>query len=486
MPPRKTRIVATIGPASRDPATLKALLQAGVDVCRINCSHADADAIRSDVARIRRAAMELDRPVGILLDLQGPKIRTGPGGPVELASGDLLTVRMEERFAARAEDGGAEVGTTWTRMVLDVRPGERVLFADGALSGEVVEVLPAAGDEPGRVRIRIRDGGPLGSHKGINMPDSDIQAPAMTDKDRADLAVGLEAGVDFVALSFVRSGQDIRDIKALAASLGHPDTPIIAKIEKPQAVQAIEEILDETEGIMVARGDLGVEMALEEVPVVQKRLIERANARNRLVITATQMLDSMERNPRPTRAEVTDVANAIVDGTDAVMLSGETASGRHPLAAVQVMDRVARSVEGSRYLPQPALDHLPDLEGGRGTIIRSACHALRALPRSMLVFTWSGRTALLASKGKPPGPIFAFTPDPRVCDRLCLAFGVIPLRLPEIAHFEALLGAAERLLLQRGLARHGEEVVVVAGDTRQRGGNTLMKIETIDGRVDPA
>jgi len=481
--PRRTRIVATIGPASRDPAMLRRLLEAGVDVCRVNCSHADAEAIRADVARIRSAAMELGRHVAILLDLQGPKIRTGPGQPVALDAGAVLTIVMDDSFLARATLSGATVGTTWTSLSQDVRVGERVLFADGALSGRVSAIRDRPPGEPDEVDIEMEDGGELGSHKGINLPDSNIRAPAMTDKDRADVAVGIQAGADYVALSFVRSAADVRILKEALAALGAPDTPIIAKIEKPQAVDAIEEILAEVAGIMVARGDLGVETPLEQVPVIQKQLIRAANDRNRLVITATQMLDSMERNPRPTRAEVTDVANAIVDGTDAVMLSGETATGHYPVQAVQVMDRVARAVEQSAFLPLPSLEHLPALDSGRGTVTRAACYAVRDQPRALLVFTWSGQTAILASKSRPPRTIFAFTPDPTVCDRLAMAWGVVPLRIPDIHSFDELIAAAERLLLDRGLVAEGEEVVVLAGDAPIRGGNTLMKVETVDGRA---
>ncbi|MCB9777023.1 MAG: pyruvate kinase [Alphaproteobacteria bacterium] len=480
---RKTRIVATIGPASRDPEMLRRLLDAGVDVCRVNCSHADAESIRTDVSRIRRAAMGLERSVAILLDLQGPKIRTGPGKPVQLGRGDVLTVVMDDGRVAEQRQGGAVVGTTWLSLSTDVRVGERVLFADGALSGRVAAVRDLPEGEPDQVDIEIIDGGKLGSHKGINLPDSDIRAPALTDKDRRDVAVGVEAGADYVALSFVRSGEDVRTLKAVLADLGHPNVPIIAKIEKPQAVAAIDDILDEVAGIMVARGDLGVETPLEQVPVVQKHLIAAANRRNRLVITATQMLDSMERNPRPTRAEVTDVANAIVDGTDAVMLSGETATGEHPIGAVQVMDRVARSVESSPFLPVPDLDSLPHLDSGRGTVTRAACYAVRDRPRPMIVFTWSGATAILASKSRPPEPIFAFSPDPTVCDRLALVWGVVPMQIAAIHSFDELIVAAERLLLDRGLAERDEEVVVLAGDAPIRGGNTLMKVEVLDGRA---
>ncbi|NOY24985.1 MAG: pyruvate kinase, partial [Oligoflexia bacterium] len=297
--PRKTRIVATIGPASRDPDVLRQLISAGVNVCRVNCSHADAKAIRTDVSRIRQAAMQLDRSVAILLDLQGPKIRTGPGHAVSLKRGDTLTVVMDPELSAEHTKKGATVGTTWPSLSTDVRVGERVLFADGALSGRVSAVRDLPDQAPDQVDIKIIDGGKLGSHKGINLPDSDVRAPALTEKDRADLAVGVEAGVDYVALSFVRCAQDVITLQDLLRSLGSPDLPVIAKIEKPQAVDQIDEILDVVSGIMVARGDLGVEVPLEQVPVIQKHLIRTANDRNRLVITATQMLDSMERNPRP-------------------------------------------------------------------------------------------------------------------------------------------------------------------------------------------
>ncbi len=480
-PTRKTRIVATIGPVSRDPAMLADLLRAGVDVCRVNCSHATHEGIRSDVARIRRAGMDLDRPVAILLDLQGPKIRTGPGEPVQLATDDVLTVVMDEAVESRQTETGAVVGTTWPDMSTDVRVGERVLFADGALSGRVSAVRDRPVGTPDEVDITIIDGGELGARKGINMPDTAIRAPALTAKDRADLAVGIEAGVDYVAISFVRSANDVRQLQHLLEELGAPDTPIIAKIEKPQAVDAIDEILAEVAGIMVARGDLGVETPLEMVPVVQKRLIASANRAARLVITATQMLDSMERNARPTRAEVTDVANAIVDGTDAVMLSGETATGRYPVRAVEVMDRVARAVETSGFMPKPQLQDLPDADSGRGTVTRAACYAVRDNPRPLLVFTWSGRTAIMASKSRSQRSIYAFSPDPRVCDRLCLAWGVVPLRTPNLNNFDDLIVAAERQLLDRGLLQAGEEAVVIAGDAPIRGGNTLMKVERIDG-----
>ncbi len=306
---RHTRIVATIGPRSRTPEMLRDLLVQGVDVARINCSHASHDVIRADVARIRRAAVETSRNVAILLDLQGPKIRTGKiPEPLDLPEGSVLTVVMDPDVVGEER----RCGTTWPTMANDVKVGEMVLFADGALGGEV-DALRFPEGAPAEVDIRISAGGKLGSHKGINLPETDIQAPALTPKDRADLAVGVAAGVDYVALSFVRHAQDCMELRGLLEELGAPDMPVVAKIEKPEAVSGIDSILEHVQGLMVARGDLGVEIPYEQVPAAQKTLIQAANRVGALVITATQMLDSMERNPRPTRAEITDVANAILD-----------------------------------------------------------------------------------------------------------------------------------------------------------------------------
>ena len=351
---RSTRIVATIGPASRPDEMLNALLVAGVDVCRINGSHGDPDSIREDVARIRAAARRLDRRVGVLLDLQGPKIRTGPAvEPVTFEAGDRLDLVMDPHFQAQP----GRIGTTWPDLVHDLEPGCRVLFADGALEATVLEVHPDS--TPPRAVLEMRYGGQLGAHKGINLPDLALAAPCLTPKDLADLAAGVEANVDYVALSFVRRAQDVEQLRAELERLGKPDMPICAKIEKPQALDELEGILARVEAVMVARGDLGVEIDLELVPVVQKRIIQAANRAGVLVITATQMLESMISAPRPTRAEATDVANAILDGTDAVMLSGETAAGRWPVRAVQAMDRLARAAEASPYLPRPPLNELP-------------------------------------------------------------------------------------------------------------------------------
>ena len=473
---RKTRIVATIGPASRPPQILEDLLKAGVDVCRINCSHGGAESIRADISRIRRTATLLGRTVAILLDLQGPKIRTGTiTPPLELTEGDVLTIVMDEKFEA----SGLRIGTTWPTMANDVQAGEQVLFADGTLSGTIFAVRRDM--TPAEIDIRIVDGGTLSSRKGINLPNTAINAPALTPKDVADLAVGAPAGADYIALSFVRNAADVQVLKDALEELGRPGVPIIAKIEKPEAVENIDEILDIADGIMVARGDLGVEIPLEQVPVVQKQLINAANQRGKLVITATQMLDSMERNPRPTRAEATDVANAILDGTDAVMLSGETAAGDWPIRSVEVMDRIARQVEQSPFLVPPDLATLPALSARERTVARAACSAVREHPRPLVVFTWSGQAAILASKSRPRTPIFALTPYATVCDRLRMVWGVTALQVPEITSTDALIAAGEALLMEAGHLKRGDEVVVLAGQSPLRGVSNLMKIEIIDG-----
>jgi pyruvate kinase len=477
-PLRHTRIVATLGPATRSPDALRQLLEAGANVIRLNCSHASAEALRADVARVRRMAVETSRNVAILLDLQGPKIRTSKvKAPLELARGDVLTVVMSETLIGE----GHRVGTTWPTMVDDVRDGEPVLFADGALSGKVLTRRWPSGGLP-EVDIEIEDGGALGSNKGINLPQSAIQAPALTPKDIADLEVGVAAGVDYVALSFVRHADDCRDLRAHLRRLGAPDMPVIAKIEKPQGVQNIDEILREVQGIMVARGDLGVEIPFERVPTVQKALIQAANRAGALVITATQMLDSMERNPRPTRAEITDVANAILDGTDAVMLSGETSVGAYPIEAVRTMDRIAREVEGSAWYELPPLDQLIAAHHAESTVLRAACYAVREVQRPLVVFTWSGATAIKACKSRPRLGVYAITHDQQVADRLSLAWGVTAVQIPLIRGTDDLVAAGEKALLERGLLPHGAEVVLLAGRVPMRGATNMMKVEIIDGR----
>lgn len=469
MPPRKTKIVATLGPASRAPEILSELVQY-VDVFRINCSHGSADSIRRDVAHVRRACMDSRRYAGILLDLQGPKIRTGEmARPLTLKAGDVLEIVMDDELIGT----GTRCGTTYTAMANDVVPDDLVMFADGTLSGRVEKVVRDEG--PTEVHVRMAEGGELGSHKGINLPGVEVSAPSLTEKDIADLEVGVQAGVDYVALSFVRRADDVRRLRAELERLGEPSVPIIAKIEKPEALDNIQEILAVVDGIMVARGDLGVEVPLETVPIHQKRLIQAANKCGALVITATQMLDSMERNPRPTRAEAADVANAILDGTDAVMLSGETAAGLYPLRSVKVMDGIAREVERSPFLPEPATDL--SLSAGPGTLVaRAACMSASEAGRPLIVFTWSGASAITASKFRPRGPIFALTPAHAVCDRLALAWGVTPMRVPVVQSTDELIELGEKVLLDAGLIEPGQEIVVLAGTSPMKGTTNTMRI----------
>ncbi|HMV66489.1 MAG TPA: pyruvate kinase [Myxococcota bacterium] len=469
----RTRIVATLGPASWEPETLGRLIDAGVDVFRINCSHSDAATIRMQVARVRRAAYDRRVPIAILLDLQGPKIRTSKvAAPLELRAGDLLTVVMDEDVIGRDH----RVGTTYPEMANDVHLGDRVLFADGALSGTVAAVR--TDKTPAEVDIRIRDGGMLGSNKGINLPGVRMSVPSLTEKDLADVDLGVEVGVDYVALSFVRRAQDILGLREHLRTRG-AQVPIIAKIEKPEALDHLDDILDVTDGVMVARGDLGVEVPLETVPVHQKRIIAAAAARGRIVITATQMLDSMERNPRPTRAETTDVANAILDGTDAVMLSGETSVGSYPIEAVRVMDAIARSAEQSAFFQGPSLERLPVMDGPQGAACRAACFAVAGTDTPLVVFTWSGDTAIYVSKARPLGPIFALSPLQPVVDRLALAWGVLPYLIPVAKSMEDLIDAGERILLQEGVVRPGQTLVVLGGNAPEHGATSFVKFHVV-------
>ncbi len=469
-----TKIVATLGPASWEEPRLAELVEAGLDVARINASHTDHDGIRRQVARVRRVSMRLGKPIAVLLDLQGPKIRVGKVvGALELAAGDVLTVVMDPDVIG----SGKRVGTTYPEMAHDVQVGEMVLFADGALIGSVHDVRLDL--SPPEVDVKLRFGGRLTSNKGLNLPETAMSVPSLTEKDIADLEVGVEVGVVDVALSFVRDAGDLIELEGHLDRIGRR-VPVIAKIEKPQAVANLERILDHCDGVMVARGDLGVEVPIEQVPVLQKRIIQAATRRGALVITATQMLDSMERNPRPTRAETTDVANAILDGTDAVMLSGETSVGQFPVESVAVMDRIAREVEASAYFRPTDPGDLPVFEGIDDAMIRAAAFTLREHPElPLVVFTWSGQAAIKASKIRPRGAIYALSPDPRVVDRLKLAWGITPLVVAGVRSTDDLIHAGEQLLVERGLLRRGQDYLVLAGRSPMRAAMHLLKLQRV-------
>lgn len=472
---RKTKIVATLGPSIGTPEKLEKALLAGVDVCRVNCSHGTAESIRKTIALIRRTATKLHRSVGILLDLQGPKIRCGAiHGVIELEKGDILTIVMDEDYVHHDKT----IGTTWVSMINDVNVGEKVLFADGAVQGVVHAVRKDA--NPPAIDICIDVDGPLSSRKGINLPESNVQAPALTPKDEEDLIVGTQAGVDFVALSFVRHADDVLLLRQKLTNLGFPTMPIISKIEKPQAVANIDSILEHTDGIMVARGDLGVEIPIAHVPIVQKQLIKAAQKKGRLVITATQMLESMTEHPFPTRAEVTDVANAILDGSDAVMLSGETSVGDYPFKTIEMMAEIAVKTEASAYCKSVPLSELESLKGRYKSVVRAACYAAQEGDRAMVVFTWTGNAAILASRSRPPMPIFAVTPHATVADKLRLAWGVYTIQVPNIQSTDELILAAEKTLQAQGFLQKGDEVVILGGTAPLKGASNLMKIEIID------
>jgi pyruvate kinase len=454
---RRTKIVCTLGPATRDEAGIEALVRAGMDVARINFSHGAQDEHAATIARTRAVAGRMGLPVAILQDLQGPKIRTGA-----LADGRPVTLRTGQRFSitTRPLAGTAEaVSTTYAALPADVKPGDCVLLSDGAIELRVVRVQ---GED---VATEVLTGGTLAEHQGINLPGVAVSAPALTEKDRADLAFGIAQGVDYVALSFVRRPEDVAEAKRFAAQLAPPDSlpiPIIAKLEKPEAIEQLDAILRVADGVMVARGDLGVEMPLEQVPLIQKRIIERANALGLPVITATQMLESMIEHPRPTRAEASDVANAILDGTDAVMLSGETAVGAYPVEAVRVMARIAAATEAAC---KPGLGSHEDGHATMAHAVASAAHTLarQAGARLIAVFTRSGLSARLISKERPGVPIIAYTPHDAVARRLLLWWGVTPRPSELAGTTEELIAWVDRWLRADGLATVGDEVVVMGG-----------------------
>ncbi len=470
---RCTKIVATIGPASRSPSTLARLLAAGVDVARLNASHGAAAERAADAAAVRRAALRARRRVAILLDLQGPKIRVGRlerGGPVRLVAGRSIAIEVGE-FAGTAD----RIATSYARLPRDVRRGDSILLDDGLLRLRVERV------ERTRVRAVVVTGGLLRERKGMNLPGVALSAPTFTAKDRRDLAHGVRLGVDAVALSFVRRAEDVRTLRRALARLGARSLPVIAKIEKPEAVDRIDEILAEADGIMVARGDLGVEIALERVPEVQKDLIAKANAGERLVITATQMLESMVESPVPTRAEASDVANAIFDGTDAVMLSAETAVGRYPVEAARVMASIAREAEAhAEYAPRLAARSGPAAASAGRAIARAACSAaLDAGISTIVVLTLSGRSALTLSKMHPAARIVAVAADPSVADRMALYRGVAPLVAPLARTTDEMISNAERALLAAGLARRGDDVILVAGAIAGPGATNMVKLHRL-------
>ncbi len=456
---RHAKIVATIGPASNNKQTIQNLIQAGMNVARLNFSHGTYEIHAEVITLIRETSAQMGRPVAIMQDLQGPKIRTGslPGGAITLKAGEMLTLTTGD---APPRDGCIPVDLP--SLPTHVQPGSRILLADGNM--ELVVRSVSAHE----VETEIILGGTLKSHQGINLPGVRLDIPGFTSKDAKDLEFGLSQGVDFVAMSFIRTPQDVARVRAAIAQT-HPgavDTPIIAKLERPEALDNLDEIIETADGVMVARGDLGVEMPPEEVPIAQKRIIEAANRHGKFVITATQMLESMLDSPRPTRAEASDVANAIFDGTDAVMLSGETATGQYPVEAVRMMDAIVRQAEA----------HLEEWGHWRGLAdenvtkndAMSLCRAAAELARDrdvagIAVFTKTGNTTRLMSKTRPDVPILGFTSSGRAYQRMGMFWGVIPHLVARAGSMEELISHVEAGLLAETPVERGQQVVLICG-----------------------
>ncbi len=464
-----TKIVCTIGPATDSKKILRQLITAGMNVARLNFSHGSHKGHEKVIRSIRELSAELDKPVAILQDLQGPKIRTGEfrGESVELKKNEEWTITTR---GVKGEPG--LIPTTYRGIVNDLTKGDTILIDDG-----LIELRVLSKDKT-QIYCKVVSGGILSAHKGINLPGVTTSIPSLTKKDREDLAVGIEMGVDYVALSFVRSAKDIRALKRFLRKK-KADIPVIAKIEKPQALRELEGILDACEGIMVARGDLGVELSPEKVPIEQKRMIRMANEKRRLVITATQMLESMTDHPRPTRAEASDVANAILDGTDAVMLSAETSVGQYPVGSVRMMKKIARETEAS-FVPRPFYGHKPS--SFPDAVSEAACMAAESLGlKAIVAFSQSGFTAALISKYRPPVPIIACTPDEEVQRRLALHWGVDARVIPHLSDTDKMIETVEGLLLAQRLARKGDKIAILAGAPLEaRGKTNMMKLHVLE------
>jgi len=463
---RRTKIVATLGPATQSDESIGQLLDAGVNVVRINASHGTPDVRGQWIKAVRRIADQRGLRVAILVDLQGPRIRVGDlKDPIELVPGADVV------FAPEDVAKGAEIPTTYDALATDARVGARILLNDGLLSVEVTKVAAP------RVHARVVDGGTLTSHKGMNLPGLQVSAPALTDKDREDVAHAVQHGADFLALSFVRRADDLAELRLLVPS----EMKLVAKIEKATALDDLPRILNACDAVMVARGDLGVELPFEEVPLVQKRLIRDANAVGKPVITATQMLESMVHAPRPTRAEASDVANAILDGTDAVMLSAETAAGEYPVEAVRAMDRIIREME--RHLPPRQEQRLSARENVTvEDAIALGTSAVARLLRTPLIVTLTsgGFTARKVAAMRPTPPILAVTTLKHTFRQLALVWGITPVLVDRVPGYDAMLAVVRDLILRREYARPGDRIVMTAGVPWEVSGSTnLIKVEEV-------
>jgi len=472
---RLTKIIATLGPASSEPRVLAALLRAGVDVVRLNLSHGTRAGHARAIALVRSTAAEVGRETAVLADLQGPKARVGRldgGRPLRLKAGEKVVLTPRDVPGRRGL-----IPTSHRSLARDVRRGDPILLDDGRME------LRVTGTRGRDVLCRVVTGGLLLEHKGMNLPTTPLRGPSLTAKDRADLDFVLRHGVDYVALSFVRRARDLERVRRLVARGGRR-VPLIAKLELRAAVERLGEILGAADGVMVARGDLGVEVPLERVPVLQKGILHEANRAGVVVVTATQMLESMVAQARPTRAEASDVANAIFDGTDAVMLSAETASGLHPVRAVQVMDRIIREAERSGLRSAGQAEAIAGRDRAAHAVAHAACDAAgQSGALAIVVYTQTGETARILSKLKPPCPILALAPGAAARRRMALYRGVRPLPARPERSTDRMLAEGDREILRRGLLRRGQRVVVVSGTSQRPGAANLMKIHRLGERA---
>jgi pyruvate kinase len=476
---RRAKIVATLGPATASYDNIRAIIDAGVDVCRMNLSHGSYDVHEEVYRNVRQAAADANRSVAVLVDLQGPKIRLGKfeGGPYDLAEGDTLTITIEDIVGTKELSS-----TTYKGLPGDVKPGDPLLIDDGKVGLRVVST------DGTRVVTVVEVAGPISNNKGINLPGVAVNVPAMSDKDEADLRWGLRLGADFIALSFVRDAADIQRVHEIMDEEGIR-LPVIAKVEKPQAVDNLEEIVDAFDGIMVARGDLGVELPLEAVPIVQKRAVELARRWAKPVIVATQVLESMITSPRPTRAEASDCANAVLDGTDAVMLSGETSVGEYPVVTVQTMARIIESTEEHGLDRIPELGTKPRTQGGAITLAAAEVAEFVGA-KYLCVFTESGDSARRMARLRTEIPMIILTPHESIRRRMALSWGVQSYLVDPVTHTDDMFGQVDDILLGHNLASEGDKVVVIAGTPPGIAGSTndlrVHRVGDAHGQAAPA
>jgi pyruvate kinase len=459
---RRAKIVCTLGPSTSSQEQITALITAGLDVARLNLSHGRHADHAQVYQRVRAGSDAIGRSVGVLADLQGPKIRLGefPAGPVRLNAGDEFTITTDD-----IPGGQHEASTTYQGLADDVRAGDRILVDDGNVQLDVTGVTGT------RVRTRVAVGGRVSDHKGINLPGVAVSAPALTGKDEEDLRWALATGVDIVAMSFVRGPDDAMLARKIMSEQGRPGLPLIAKIEKPEAVRVLPEIVDAFDGIMVARGDLGVELPLEQVPAVQSRAIRLARERARPVIVATQMLESMISAPRPTRAEVSDVAGAVVQGADAVMLSAETSVGAYPVETVATMARIVAAAEESSLRAEHSLTRMPTTTGG--AIARAAAEVGAIVgAKALVAFTMTGETARRLARYRSPIPLLAFTTEPATRSQLSLTWGVETFIVPAVRHTDEMVHEVDSALVNLGRCAIGDKIVIVAGSPPGSPGKT--------------